>query len=359
MRAVEFTGDLKQGDIFMRFPGNLYKGDPNWAAPDRAVELKTLFENEKLKPDNHLKILFYDNAALKARALVYIAGGGKGCIGFLEFADDYGFFSEAMGHCLKWLKSKGADHIWAPVDIDTWHRYRYMTSGFGEKTFTNEPYNKPYYGDYLKRYGFNVLEGYHSKVIRDYGKIMSRLKPKYERGISEGYSTRSMDFHDFDNELKVLYSLSMEIFRDNLGFTEISEPEFRNLYLKIRGFADPELILFAVSPQGKDVGFAFAYPDMNFILNEANPVFKALKFFAYRSGYRYGNILDLKTVGILKEHRGTRLGSVLQYRLYEAAIKKGFKVFNHCLMRDNNSSSGFDAGVGVKNKEYCLYEKRL
>jgi|GEM_PF-3038441 hypothetical protein len=359
MKTVEFTGDRALVSQFVEFAFTLYKNDGNWTVPDRKSQLKTLLENDKLNEGNHAKVLAYEGGHIKARALLYAPQGRTGCIGFLEFAEDYDFFGEFMDYCAAWFRKRGMERIMAPLDIDTWHRYRLMTKGFEEKIFTNEPYNKSYYPGYFSRYGFSVLEKYHSKQIRDYNKLLTRMKPKYAQGVSAGFGIRKINIRDFNNELGIIYGLSGEIFRDNFGFSGISSGEFINLYSKMKEVADPDFILICRGPSGDDAGFIFAYPELNFLLGETNPLLKALKFLAYRAGYREGRILNLKTIGVVKAHRATRMAAMMVYKVYEAAVKKGYRVFNHCLIRDGNVSSGIDAGAGVKNKEYCLYEIKL
>jgi hypothetical protein len=356
MRAVSFTGDPRLTQRFIQVAFDLYRGDPQWIPPDRKTQAATLRQNDKLTADNHLKVIFYDGEEPRARALLYLPEGGPGCIGFLEFAQDFDCFQQVLGYCRDWFQARGGTTVWAPVDIDTWHRYRFLTKGFDEEIFTNEPYNKPYYPEFMERGGFKVLETYHSKRINNYHRVLNRLKRKYAEALAEGYTIQRLEKKQFRQTLDRIYSLSQEIFEENLGFSAITRQTFIRLYAPLERIADPDCLLLGLAPDGSDAGFIFAYPEINHILRATQPAIKAIRLLAYQLGYRPHKTLNLKTIGVLKTHRATRLASALIYRVYAAAVPKGYRIFNHCLIRDGNVSAGLDAGAGVRNKEYCLYE---
>jgi hypothetical protein len=65
--------------------------------------------------------------------------------------------------------------------------------------------------------------------------------------------------------------------------------------------------------------------------------------------------VNVKTLGILPEHRRARLSYALAYRVYRRARELGLSRANLCLIRDGNPSGKLDAGRGTELRRYTLY----
>ena len=65
--------------------------------------------------------------------------------------------------------------------------------------------------------------------------------------------------------------------------------------------------------------------------------------------------VNVKTLGVLSEHRRARLSYALAYRVYRRARELGLAHANLCLIRDGNPSGKLDAGRGTILRRYTLY----
>jgi len=256
---------------------------------------------------------------------------------------------------VQWLRETGAGQIVGPIDGDTWHRHRLSVGPFDDPPFLLEPYNPPYYPEIWEEAGFQVLESWFSKQV-DPAAVVAHLQPRAAAAQAAGYRLRTLDMGRFTEELRLLYRLSRVIFAGNFLYTDIPEEEFLALYEGSRALLDPELVLFARSPQEEDAGFLFAYPDRFravAAMRGSRGLFAKLRFLRHRGE---ADAVDFKTLGVLPEHRRAGVAALLMHEGHRRAEAKGYRLANHCLFREGNPSGDLDGGTGRVLRRYRMYE---
>ncbi|MEA2564160.1 MAG: hypothetical protein QOH06_5664 [Acidobacteriota bacterium] len=255
---------------------------------------------------------------------------------------------------IAWLRETGAGAIIGPMDGDTWHKHRLNVGPWDDPPFLLEPWNPPYYPELWEAQGFQVLERYLSKRV-EAGPVADFLEPKRQAALAAGYRLRRLDPGRFREELRTIYSISVRIFARNFLYTDIPQEEFFALYAGARSLLDPDLVWFAQSPAGEDVGFLFAFPDrfraVAAMRGRRNPL-ALLRFFLHRNE---ADAVNMKTVGVLPEHRRAGLGAALMGQGHRIAHEKGYRFANHCLFREGNPSGEMDGGTGRVMRKYHLY----
>ncbi|HYO79589.1 MAG TPA: hypothetical protein VE010_24195 [Thermoanaerobaculia bacterium] len=251
-------------------------------------------------------------------------------IGEFEAADDPDRVSALLHDAARWLREQGATQVIGPIDGDTWHRYRVNAGPFDTPPFLLEPVNPPYYDALWRAARFEVLERYTSKRIDDVTSLAAKLAPMRVRATSRGYRIRSFELARLEEELTLVWRLSLDIFRGNPFYSDIALDEFLALYAGIERLLVPELVLF-IEVADSPVGFLFAYPDTD------------------------PRTVDYKTIGVLPAHRNGYTGWAMLQQAYAAALAMNRPAANHCLMREENASQSMDAGEGVTFRNYYLY----
>jgi hypothetical protein len=349
--------DRQAREAFLRLPAVVYRSDSAYNATPRADALASLE-----RPGGHALVALMDGqpvARLAARlspALRDDAGRPYGTLGSFEALEGHveavrELFEQAIGR----LRDAGAGPILGPMDGDTWHRYRLNVGPWDTPPFLLEPYNPPYYEQLWTANGFALLERYFSKRIDPAG-VVARLEARARDALAAGYRLRPLDPARFEAELGTIYDLSRRIFAGNFLYTEIPEEEFIQLYAGARALLDPDLVLFARSPAGEDVGFLFAYPDRFravAAMRGERGLLAKLRFLRHR---REVDAVDFKTLGVLAGHRRSGVAAALFHEGHRRAVEKGFAHANHCLYKEGNPSGELDGGQGRVMREYRLYE---
>jgi GNAT superfamily N-acetyltransferase len=285
-------------------------------------------------------------------------GRPLGMLGFFEAIDEPEGKEGALrilSEGVRWLRETGAGQIVGPMDGDTWHRHRLNVGPFEDPPFLLEPYNPRYYPEIWDEAGFQVLESYYSKQV-DPAAVVAHLQPRAAQARAAGYRIRRIDMRRFVDEMRLLYRLSRAIFAGNFLYTEIPEEEFLALYAGSRGLLDPDLILLARSPEGEDVGFLFASPDLFravVAMRGKRGLAAKLRFLRRRTT----DTMDFKTLGVLPEHRRAGIAALLMHEGHLRAQGKGYRAANHCLFREGNPSGELDGGAGRIIRRYNLYSQ--
>ncbi len=347
-------------DAFLRLPASVYRGDPFYNATPRADVLASL----KRPEFNSMQIarVVLENGEPVARMVARVspslkdeAGQPYGMLGFFEaLPGQDAAVAELFRLVIDWLRTREAGVIVGPMDGDTWHRYRLNVGPFDQSPFLLEPYNPPGYERLWMAQGFTLLERYYSKRV-DPAVVVAHLAARCGEAVAAGYRLRPLDPSRFQDELRRIYELSRRIFARNFLYTEISEADFLDLYAGSRALVDPDLVWFAQSPAGKDVGFLFAYPDLFravAAMRGERGLLAKLRFLWHR---KEAAAVDFKTLGVLPEHRRSGVAAALFHEGHRRALEKGYRVANHCLYREGNPSGDLDGGAGETLREYHLY----
>ena len=236
MNIVSFAFDSDLTHSFLEFGYELYRHDPRWIPPQRKI-LRAQFSPDfpfYRKPGNdHRHFLAMSSGRVVGRVSAMINGDLKdrdgtpvGCLGFFECVPDYRVARGLLDAACTWLwDRRHLSRIWAPVQFDIWHGYRFMTRGFNEKPFYGEPYNKPYYPGFLERYRFTPRQHWHSLEVRDPStleQMAARGASRYRQLLRKGYRFEPFDMDRFQDELGKLHGILSESFRRFLGITPIS-----------------------------------------------------------------------------------------------------------------------------------------
>ena len=158
------------------------------------------------------------------------------------------------------LVRQGAVRVVGPMEGSTWARYRLALppepgdADVPAPAFAGEPVNSPSALDPWTDAGFTPVARYMSAIVTAPGAI----RPRPPGG---DVIVRTFRPERFEDELRVLFALSLAAFADNPWYAPIGFDAFRALYDPLRGRIDPSFVWFAERTDGTPLGFQFAYPD--------------------------------------------------------------------------------------------------
>ncbi|HWM94834.1 MAG TPA: GNAT family N-acetyltransferase [Thermoanaerobaculia bacterium] len=346
---------------FLGLQTEVYRGDPGYIPSTRKDILASLFRPDFAGAQRAWVALENNHpvARIVARRSPTLRDEAGLPYGMLCFFEALPASNETVRRLfeesIRWLQETGAGAILGPMDGDTWHKHRLNVGPWDDPPFLLEPYNPPYYPALWEARGFTVLERYLSKRV-DAATVAAFLEPKRQAALAAGYQLRRLDPGRFQDELRTIYRISVRIFARNFLYTDIPEEEFFALYAGARSLLDPDFVWFARSPEGEDIGFLFAFPDrfraVAAMRGRRDPL-ALLRFFLHRNE---ADAVNMKTVGVLPEHRRAGLGAALMGQGHRMAVEKGYRFANHCLFREGNPSGEMDGGTGRVMRRYHLYK---
>lgn len=245
--------------------------------------------------------------------------------------------------CEEILKENGVELIVAPMNGNTWKKYRTLKYSNGEPEFLLEKVNPIEHNEILLKAGFKELYTYTSTkgLIKDAYDSES-LNIIEDKLTEEKIVIRKFSKDNYIRDLKKIYKVSIKSFNNNPFYTSILEEDFIKQYEPYIKSIDEELVLIA-EKQGQEVGFVFCIPDFNELKREGKI-----------------STLILKTIAVLPEYQEFALGNIMLRHIAKIAKSKNFEEWIFAFMYSNNTSQK----MAKRNKtevirEYVLYGKEL
>ena len=152
---------------------------------------------------------------------------------------------DLLAVALNWLKVQGARNVYAPIDCNTWLRFRISVGDAGEieELFAWEPPHDPELQEALRKIGFDEAEAalgpgsrrglYHSRAFKgSFGRATRALEPHYTRALKEGYTFRGIGEggRAFQDELALFHRIAVVSFAKQFLFEPIDLRTFGRIY---------------------------------------------------------------------------------------------------------------------------------
>lgn len=229
------------------------------------------------------------------------------------------------------LKESGATKLIGPVAYNTWFPYRFkIKTGDISRHYPWEPHNPLDYPELFKDFGMTILQKYFTVATNNLNALVERTKSDYCKAVKLGYTFRSIS----QNDIPLIYKLSMEGFASNFMFEPITLDLFTKLYIPATQKADLSLSQILIAPDGREVGFFLTLLD--------------------------GNQIVLKSATVTSEFRGLGLSNAMLYLSVHQALQQGCQSYISALMIENAQSASYSKhGDFLWEHQYALFQKDL
>ena len=266
---VESKSDTKK---FIDFPHDLYKGDPNYV-PELYLNISEVLSKKKNPFFKHSEAELFLARNEQGQIVGRIAAildnnyntyhqSNVGFFGFFDVIDDYYVAAQLLDTASDWVKAKGVDRILGPTNFTTNDTAGMLIQGYDSPPTVLMTYNKPYYNDFVARYGFSKemdlfayyipTKGVNEKSLRLAEMLQERLKRK---GITIRTSTKKTKKKDIV-KIKDVY---LKAWEKNWGFVPPTDEEYNHLAEGLNLLLDLRYVYLA-EENGKLIGFGVALP---------------------------------------------------------------------------------------------------
>ena len=333
IQAVTSKKDMKS---FIDFPHDLYEGDSNYV-PELFLAQKDLL-NQKAHPffDHSEAQLFLARkegkvvgriAAINNKNFNEYTEDSMGHFGFFEVTEDYQVAEALLDKVVAWVKNKGLDKIQGPCNYSTNETCGTLIEGFDGPPTIMMPYNRPYYQEFVEKYGFEKdMDLLSYKIMtNDLPDKLPRVTPKLlERLNGKGITIRKANMKKFSEDVDKVLTVYNTAWEKNWGFVPMTEKEFKHVANDMKQILDPDFLLIA-EHDGEPIGFSLALPDINIAFKQVKRgrllplgIFKLLY---YKNKVNRVRVL---TLGIVEEYRRLGIDAYFYLKTFEECAKKGY-----------------------------------
>jgi hypothetical protein len=332
MNIASFDSASSLVGDFNAFAASHYSGDP-------------FFRGSDLLPEGSSAWLFLvlDNGKIAGRAAaminqaVHFKDAPTGLVGWYECENNASAARVLLDAVKEYLRRNSCVWIVGPMNGSTWYKYR-VTIPSGNPPFFLDNYDKPWYFDQFQENGFHSVAQYRSTKLRLTSQVDERIG-RFETLLNErGIVIRQIIMERFEEEIEKIHRVCTASFVDNFLYSPIELPQFKELYLKVKEYIDPALILIAEDGNGDPVGFIFTVPNLF-----EKPIVSAV----------------IKTVAIIPRRDVQGLGTCLVARMHRNLFAAGYTAVFHTLMHETNISAKILCDNNEPYHRYVLFGARL
>jgi len=374
VRLVQDRSDL---DVFVRFPWQIYKGDPNWVPPlleDRYSRIDLQKNPFWRTAERDIWIAWKGKqavgtiAAIIDQRLNQVMKQAVGCFGFFECVQDQAVADRLFTTAGSSLQQKGMAVIRGPFNPSGTDEIGILVEGFETRPAILEAHTPPYYPGLFEKAGFSKYNDTVARlVLIEPDKVdFEHTFPEKMRRVGERVShrpdlvLRKVNMKDWENELRLACRMYNEALTPLPDFIPLSDEEFMNFANSFKPIIDPEMALIA-EVGSRPVGFAIALPDVNEALLHVDgrlnlPGLAKLWWYS-----RKIKRVSFKILILIPDYQRRGIEGLLTMKIGQAIWKKGYREVDMSLTgEENEKSTTMQEHLGFKiYRRYRIYQKDL
>ena len=374
---VEAVRGRSDRALFVRFPWQVYRGDPAWVPPLRS-SVRALLDEEHP---------FYDGGK-GAEVEIFLAREGGEVVGRVaaivnhahnrahdENVAFFGFFESVdrpdvarglLAAVEEWAGARRLDAVRGPMNPSTNYECGLLVEGFARPPTLMMTHNPPYYQRLIEAAGYDKVEDLYAYLSPVHGASLERLERlgQRTRRRNPGLVTREANLKDFSSEVQLVKMIYNSAWENNWGFVPMSDAEIDWLAKELKPLVLPGLTRFAFV-DGEAVGFLLCVPDWNVVLADldGSPFRHPLRTVKHVLFTRAEKLEGLRLIllGVKPGFRDRGIEGILLGEGLRVAIETGYRWCEYSWILEENELTKRLVRLmgGDLDKVYRIYEKRL
>ncbi len=235
--------------------------------PEDIKDYKKILHPDSAFSDDYQWVGFfiYHEEILVAQAILSWRKTSKvGHIGFIDWINNKDVALFLVKEIESFSRNKGFFELKTPIDVNFFIRYRIQSFSSGPAYF-GEPIYPAYYHELFVSSGFDVIGTWDTYLLKRYSSFINFLKKRKKRekrklAHDHAVKIRSVNLKKWDEELRIVFDLFINSFKEMPEFDPISFEQFKLIYDDFKYIIHP-LTSFIVEFKGVPVGFSINYPD--------------------------------------------------------------------------------------------------
>ena len=334
--VVASRAELKR---FIRFPMELYRGNPYWVPPLIRDEMDTLSPGKNPAFEDAEARLFL--AQREGRIVGRVAGiisnpanrkyGTRNIrFGWLDMTDDYEVTRALLDAVVGWGREKGMTTLTGPHGFTDLDPEGTLVEGFDELATISGIYNHPYYPAALERYGLSKDVDYvEFKANAPEDNVFPERLLKLAEWAQKRNNYRILKYTSIKKMQREraheLFDLLDEAFEELYGTVPLTKKQKDYYITKYIPFADPDFIEIAVDESDGMIGFIIAIPSLSRAFQKARGKLFPLGFLHILLALRRFDTLDFLLAGVKEHYRGKGVDLLMTIDVFRTVRAKGIK----------------------------------
>lgn len=333
VKQVLNSSDL---ELFIKFPMELYKGNPYYVPPlineEKSIWMKE--ENPALQYSEAAQFLAYKGENIVGRIAVMInhkeekeLGIRKVRFGWLDFIDDIEVSKSLINTAIEYAKSKGISKIEGPMGFTNLDKAGMLTKGFDKLATMIGIYNFDYYPKHMEQLGL-VKEKEWVEFEINFPDTLPDKVEKFSRLIAEKYELELVKFKAKKDILPLvdsMFKLLDDTYKNLSTYTPITEEQIKHYKEKYFKFIDKDYIVCIKDKSGSLISFAITMPSYSKALQRAKGKLFPFGWWHLLNAGKKNDRANFYLIGIHPQYQKRGVTAIIFKEIYETFKKKGVK----------------------------------
>jgi len=333
VKQVLNSSDL---ELFIKFPMELYKGNPYYVPPlineEKSIWMKE--ENPALQYSEAAQFLAYKGENIVGRIAVMInhkeekeLGIRKVRFGWLDFINDIEVSKTLINTAIEYAKSKGISKIEGPMGFTNLDKAGMLTKGFDKLATMIGIYNFDYYPKHMEQLGL-VKEKEWVEFEINFPDTLPDKVEKFSRLIAEKYELELVKFKAKKDILPLvdsMFKLLDDTYKNLSTYTPITEEQIKHYKEKYFKFIDKDYIVCIKDKSGSLISFAITMPSYSKALQKAKGKLFPFGWWHLLNAGKKNDRANFYLIGIHPQYQKRGVTAIIFKEIYETFKKKGVK----------------------------------
>ena len=333
VKQVLNSSDL---ELFIKFPMELYKGNPYYVPPlineEKSIWVKE--ENPALQYSEAAQFLAYKGENIVGRIAVMInhkeekeLGIRKVRFGWLDFINDIEVSKSLINTAIEYAKSKGISKIEGPMGFTNLDKAGMLTKGFDKLATMIGIYNFDYYPKHMEQLGL-VKEKEWVEFEINFPDTLPDKVEKFSRLIAEKYELELVKFKAKKDILPLvdsMFKLLDDTYKNLSTYTPITEEQIKHYKEKYFKFIDKDYIVCIKDKYGSLISFAITMPSYSKALQKAKGKLFPFGWWHLLNAGKKNDRANFYLIGIHPQYQKRGVTAIIFKEIYETFKKKGVK----------------------------------
>ena len=333
VKQVLNSSDL---ELFIKFPMELYKGNPYYVPPlineEKSIWVKE--ENPALQYSEAAQFLAYKGKNIVGRIAVMInhkeekeLGIRKVRFGWLDFIDDIEVSKSLINTAIEYANSKGISKIEGPMGFTNLDKAGMLTKGFDKLATMIGIYNFDYYPKHMEQLGL-VKEKEWVEFEINFPDTLPDKVEKFSRLIAEKYELELVKFKAKKDILPLvdsMFKLLDDTYKNLSTYTPITEEQIKHYKEKYFKFIDKDYIVCIKDKSGSLISFAITMPSYSKALQKAKGKLFPFGWWHLLNAGKKNDRANFYLIGIHPQYQKRGVTAIIFKEIYETFKKKGVK----------------------------------
>ena len=333
VKQVLNSSDL---ELFIKFPMELYKGNPYYVPPlineEKSIWMKE--ENPALQYSEAAQFLAYKGENIVGRIAVMInhkeekeLGIRKVRFGWLDFINDIEVSKSLINTAIEYAKSKGISKIEGPMGFTNLDKAGMLTKGFDKLATMIGIYNFDYYPKHMEQLGL-VKEKEWVEFEINFPDTLPDKVEKFSRLIAEKYELELVKFKAKKDILPLvdsMFKLLDDTYKNLSTYTPITEEQIKHYKEKYFKFIDKDYIVCIKDKSGSLISFAITMPSYSKALQKAKGKFFPFGWWHLLNAGKKNDRANFYLIGIHPQYQKRGVTAIIFKEIYDTFKKKGVK----------------------------------